>query len=127
MEAALRPDIHAGQLRTDPGDDRLYFFGLNVTDGYRNLCRSHHAREGGLLGAVRRDQAVSDAVAIERLRRMHASQACDSACRICSMFSRYDEFREALLHVHVVPRREGDGLALPWTGQQREHAEASDG
>jgi histidine triad (HIT) family protein len=22
------------------------------------------------------------------------------------------------LHVHVVPRREGDGLALPWTGQQ---------
>jgi histidine triad (HIT) family protein len=23
------------------------------------------------------------------------------------------------LHVHVVPRRFGDGLALPWTGQQR--------
>jgi histidine triad (HIT) family protein len=23
------------------------------------------------------------------------------------------------LHVHVVPRREGDGLALPWTEQQR--------
>lgn len=21
------------------------------------------------------------------------------------------------LHVHVVPRRDGDGLALPWTGQ----------
>jgi len=21
------------------------------------------------------------------------------------------------LHLHVVPRREGDGLALPWTGQ----------
>jgi histidine triad (HIT) family protein len=21
-------------------------------------------------------------------------------------------------HVHVIPRREGDGLALPWTGQQ---------
>lgn len=28
------------------------------------------------------------------------------------------------LHVHVVPRRPGDGLALPWTGQQRS-AEAS--
>jgi len=24
------------------------------------------------------------------------------------------------LHLHVVPRREGDGLALPWTGQKRE-------
>jgi histidine triad (HIT) family protein len=23
------------------------------------------------------------------------------------------------LHLHLVPRREGDGLALPWTGQQR--------
>lgn len=22
------------------------------------------------------------------------------------------------LHLHVIPRREGDGLALPWTGQQ---------
>ena len=24
------------------------------------------------------------------------------------------------LHIHIVPRREGDGLALPWTGQQQE-------
>lgn len=24
------------------------------------------------------------------------------------------------LHVHIVPRREGDGLHLPWTGQKRE-------
>jgi histidine triad (HIT) family protein len=23
------------------------------------------------------------------------------------------------LHVHVVPRREGDGLHLPWTGQRK--------
>lgn len=23
------------------------------------------------------------------------------------------------IHVHYVPRREGDGLHLPWTGQQR--------
>jgi histidine triad (HIT) family protein len=23
------------------------------------------------------------------------------------------------LHIHVVPRREGDGLALPWTAQKR--------
>jgi histidine triad (HIT) family protein len=23
------------------------------------------------------------------------------------------------LHIHIVPRREGDGLHLPWTGQQR--------
>lgn len=24
------------------------------------------------------------------------------------------------LHVHVVPRREGDGLHLPWTGQRKD-------
>jgi histidine triad (HIT) family protein len=23
------------------------------------------------------------------------------------------------LHIHIVPRREGDGLVLPWTGQKR--------
>jgi histidine triad (HIT) family protein len=23
------------------------------------------------------------------------------------------------LHIHIVPRREGDGLALPWTGQRK--------
>lgn len=27
------------------------------------------------------------------------------------------------MHIHVVPRREGDGLALPWTGQQRGDAQ----
>jgi histidine triad (HIT) family protein len=27
------------------------------------------------------------------------------------------------LHVHVVPRREGDGLALPWTGQRKDQPE----
>lgn len=26
------------------------------------------------------------------------------------------------LHLHVVPRREGDGLALPWTGQKTQEA-----
>jgi histidine triad (HIT) family protein len=26
------------------------------------------------------------------------------------------------LHLHVVPRRAGDGLALPWTGQQQADA-----
>jgi len=28
------------------------------------------------------------------------------------------------LHVHVVPRREGDGLRLPWTGQKPLEASA---
>ncbi len=25
------------------------------------------------------------------------------------------------LHIHVIPRRDGDGLALPWTGQVASH------
>jgi histidine triad (HIT) family protein len=29
------------------------------------------------------------------------------------------------LHVHVVPRRDGDGLALPWTGQRKDGAARS--
>jgi hypothetical protein len=105
LEVALRPDVRADQLRADPGDDRFYFFGLNVADGYRNLCRSHHAREGGLQAAVRRDKAVASAVAIERLREAHAAQSCDPDCLVCDTFSRYDEISEALLHIHLVPRR----------------------
>lgn len=31
------------------------------------------------------------------------------------------------LHLHIVPRREGDGLALPWTGQQPLEAAAPSG
>jgi histidine triad (HIT) family protein len=31
------------------------------------------------------------------------------------------------LHIHVVPRNPGDGLALPWTGQIRSNEEAHDG
>jgi histidine triad (HIT) family protein len=30
------------------------------------------------------------------------------------------------LHVHVVPRREGDGLTLPWTGQAEREGRAPD-
>jgi len=26
------------------------------------------------------------------------------------------------LHIHVVPRREGDGLHLPWTGQRKKES-----
>jgi histidine triad (HIT) family protein len=29
------------------------------------------------------------------------------------------------LHVHVVPRKEGDGLALPWTGQAEREGRAT--
>ncbi|QGJ95016.1 histidine triad nucleotide binding protein [Gordonia phage RedWattleHog] len=25
-------------------------------------------------------------------------------------------------HIHIVPRREGDGLTLPWTGQEKENS-----
>lgn len=28
------------------------------------------------------------------------------------------------LHIHLVPRRPGDGLTLPWTGQQRGDSDA---
>lgn len=27
------------------------------------------------------------------------------------------------IHVHYVPRRDGDGLALPWTGQEDRHVD----
>src|ERR1051326_7188677 len=45
IEASLREDAPQEWLRVDPDTGRPYFSGLAVTDGYQNLCASHHRRE----------------------------------------------------------------------------------
>lgn len=127
LEVALRPDAPTDLLRVD-ADGRAYFFGLQVTAGYRLLCRSHHGREGALQGAVRRDETVANALAVERLRSQHSKESCEPGCFLCRAFALYDEALNGLLHVHIVPRKFGDGLPLPWTPQQAaEDARAAHG
>lgn len=112
IEMALRDGLPAELLRTSPTGS-VYYGGLQTEEGYRPLCRSHHSREGGLRGAARRSAAVAVAAALELLRE----HTCSGACAVCADLVSYDA-AVARLHVHIVPRRPGDGLALPWTGQQ---------
>lgn len=112
LEAALRPDAPAHLLRHD-GDGGMYYFGLDVLEGYRNLCRSHHGREGALRAAAQRDADLAIVLLVQRARGEHG-ELCPPPCAGCSALRAYDEAVKNL-HLHVIPRREGDGLALPWT------------
>jgi histidine triad (HIT) family protein len=54
-----------------------------------------------------------------RLAAILARQMDLTACNFISSAGAAATQTVPHLHVHVVPRRKGDGLALPWTGQKR--------
>lgn len=117
LEAALRPDLPAEFLRvTDAGV--TYYSGLDATIGYRNLCRSHHAREGQLMSALRRNPELLAARVAEWVRKRHTG--CESGCSVCTALSAYDAAVGALA---AAVEAENDGLALPWySGRSRKAA-----
>lgn len=55
-----------------------------------------------------------------RLAAILARQMDLAACNFISSAGSAATQTVLHLHCHVVPRREGDGLHLPWTGQSRE-------
>lgn len=61
------------------------------------------------------DALESPAVTAEVMRR--AAQIAPRPCNIITSAGVEATQTVMHLHVHVVPRRAGDGLALPWTGQ----------
>ena len=108
LEAALRPDLPAELLRaTEAGV--VYYSGLDATIGYRNLCRSHHAREGQLMSALRRNPELQAARVAEWARQRHTG--CESGCAVCSALTTYDAAVKALAQA---VEEGADGLALPW-------------
>lgn len=114
LEAALRPDLPAELLRaTEAGV--VYYSGLDATIGYRNLCRSHHAREGQLMSALRRHPELQAARVAEWARKRHTG--CGSDCAVCSALNSYDAAVSALAEAIEAAN---DGLALPWySGKKR--------
>ncbi|WP_333743533.1 HIT family protein [Streptomyces ardesiacus] len=118
LEAALRPDLPMDLLRTTEAGV-AYYSGLDATIGYRNLCRSHHAREGQLMSALRRHPELQAARTAEWVRKSHGE--CESGCGVCSALDAYDAAVSALTEAIET---EGDGLALPWysgRGRKRVH------
>lgn len=108
LEAALRPDMPAELLRaTEAGV--VYYSGLDATIGYRNLCRSHHAREGQLMSTLRRHPELQAARVAEWARKRHTG--CESDCAVSSALNAYDAAVSALTQAIEA---ENDGLALPW-------------
>lgn len=47
-----------------------------------------------------------------------AKDRCLAPCNIMTSVGREATQSVFHLHIHIVPRRAGDGLMLPWTGQQ---------
>lgn len=96
------------------GPDVVGFVPLNpVTPGHYLVVSEQHVEDAAT------DPAVT-------------ARTIEAACRLiapvgpCNLIANIgEEATQSVFHLHwhVVPRREGDGLCLPWTGQKR--AEAS--
>jgi histidine triad (HIT) family protein len=88
-------------------DNALAIVPLNpVTEGHLLVIPKVHVADVG------HDPQVS-AFTMERAAQLSANQWCN----IITSRGRVATQSVFHLHIHVVPRREGDGLALPWTGQ----------
>lgn len=76
-----------------------------VVSGHVLVIPRHHVRD-----AV--DDPHTTAVVMG-----HVAEIAEPPCNIITSVGREATQSVFHLHVHVVPRAEGDGLALPWTGQ----------
>ncbi|MGV9352267.1 HIT family protein [Streptomyces misionensis] len=88
-------------------DDALAIVPLNpVTEGHLLVIPKVHVADVG------HDPHISAAM-MQRAAELAAEQWCNvivSRGRVATQSVFH-------LHIHIVPRREDDGLALPWTGQ----------
>lgn len=88
-------------------DDALAIVPLNpVTDGHLLVIPKVHVADVG------HDPHVS-AATMQRAAELAAEQWCN----VITSRGRVATQSVFHLHIHIVPRREDDGLALPWTGQ----------
>jgi histidine triad (HIT) family protein len=87
-------------------DDAIAIVPLNpVTPGHVLMIPAEHVS----------DATVDPDVTAVAMRR--AAELAEPPCNIITSAGAEATQSVAHLHVHIVPRRKGDGLALPWTGQ----------
>lgn len=90
----------------------IWFEPLNpVTPGHMLFVPTVHTEWSDLVAAMELKHAVGQAVRYGK--GQHESFNIITSCGA--------DATQTIphLHVHLVPRDEGDGLHLPWTGQQR--------
>lgn len=92
------------------GRDAVAFAPLNpVTDGHVLVVPTVHVRD------ALQDPAVTAAT----MKAAAGLAAKSGPCNFITSVGAEATQSVFHLHIHVVPRRAGDGLALPWTDQQR--------
>lgn len=103
-------------MRPEAGFGCVVFEPLNpVTPGHRLVVPMRHVTDAGqepILTGVAFECAAVIATMYGRSFNLITSTGSDATQTVPH------------LHVHLVPRRPDDGLALPWTGQHREDVPA---
>jgi histidine triad (HIT) family protein len=98
----------------DEYDGIVHFRPLNpVTPGHMLVVPKAH-----VIDALENPHVAGQAMA-------YAANLAQQSCNLITSAGAVATQTVFHLHIHIVPRREGDGLALPWTGQKRRE-EASD-
>jgi histidine triad (HIT) family protein len=107
--------IAAGNYDEEPRRGCYVFPPLNpVTPGHLLVVPGEHVRDAAV--------APATAAAVMQQAALIVQRSGEDANIITSCGAAATQ-TVPHLHVHVVPRREGDGLSLPWTGQQKENAQ----
>lgn len=93
-------------------DDAIAIAPLNpVTPGHILVLPIAHVADFG------EDPAVSTMVMGRVAELVHAARGGGGSCNVITSVGEAATQTVPHLHVHLVPRRRGDGLALPWTSQ----------
>jgi histidine triad (HIT) family protein len=101
--------IANGEYDEEPRRGCYIFEPLNpVTPGHVLVVPGEHVRDAAVA------PATASAVMFEAAS---LAQRLGGAANIITSIGLLATQTVYHLHVHVVPRREGDGLHLPWTGQ----------
>ena len=100
-----------GQVEQHVGDSVVITPLHPVTPGHKLVIPREHATDAAQNSYVTADVMLDTAV---YLQRMNVGD-----CNVITSVGPAATQTVPHLHVHVVPRRPGDGLHLPWTGRRR--------
>ncbi|QUE25304.1 histidine triad nucleotide binding protein [Microbacterium phage Fizzles] len=120
MNTCIFCEIAAGRAPADTVSSSGSFMALHplnpVTPGHLLVIPRQHVTdalsEPGVTGATMQTAAL----VAKRMRRFHPEYESVNLITSVGVPATQSVFH---LHIHIVPRREGDGLTLPWTGQER--------
>jgi histidine triad (HIT) family protein len=106
--------IERAQYNGITGADIAWFEPLNpVVPGHMLFVPSWHV-EHGMEGSPRAVGAAMETAA-------RYANACKESFNLITSFGSAATQTVPHIHCHYVPRRPGDELALPWTGQHARH------